>query len=140
MTDLDTTDVALTGMLHDLMPLSGLLGITAVRGDRSEVVLRGSWDPARCTSGGILHGGYLMALADAAGATCAFSNLPVGTSTTTIESKTNLFRPVLSGDVTARSTPVHVGRTTIVVQTDLTRDDGKLVSRTVQTQAVVPIG
>lgn len=140
MTDLDTTDTALTEMLRSQMPLSRLLDIAAVRGDRSEVVLRGSWDETRCTIGGVLHGGYLMALADAAGATCAFTNLPPGTSTTTIESKTNLFRPVLSGDVTARSTPVHVGRTTIVVQTDLTREDGKLVSRTVQTQAVIPLG
>ena len=36
------------------------------------------------------------------------------------------------------ATPVHVGRTTIVVQTDITRaGDGKLVTRTTQTQAVI---
>lgn len=49
-----------------------------------------------------------------------------------------MIRAVASGTVTATSNPVHVGRTTIVVQTDLTRDDGKLAARTTQTQAVMP--
>jgi acyl-coenzyme A thioesterase PaaI-like protein len=38
--------------------------------------------------------------------------------------------------VTARAELVHKGRTTIVVQTDVTDDAGRLVSRTLQTQAV----
>jgi len=135
----DGHDDALTRTLRDLMPLCDLLGVRAARGDRAEVVLRGSWDESRCTTGGILHGGYLMALADASGATCAFYNLPEGAVTSTIESKTNMFRPVASGEVATRSTPVHVGRTTIVVQTDITCDDGKLVCRTLQTQAVIPL-
>ena len=37
--------------------------------------------------------------------------------TSTIESKTNLFRGVWSGEVTATTTPLHAGRTTIAVQT-----------------------
>jgi acyl-coenzyme A thioesterase PaaI-like protein len=36
------------------------------------------------------------------------------------------------------ATPIHVGRTTIVVQTEVTRDDGKPVSLTIQTQTVLP--
>jgi len=137
-TDSPTTDSELTDLLRTQMPLCGLLDIEAVRGDRSEVVLRGAWHETRCTVAGVLHGGYLMALADSAGATCTVFNLPPGAAgTTTIESKTNLFRPVTSGAITARATPVHVGRTTVVVQTDLIRDDGKLVARTVQTQAVL---
>lgn len=40
--------------------------------------------------------------------------------------------------MTIASTPLHVGRTTVVVATDITRGDGKLVIRTAQTQAVVP--
>lgn len=135
-----STDDALTDLLRAQMPLCELLDIHAVRGDRSEVVLRGAWHETRCTVAGALHGGYLMALGDCAGATCTAFNLPPGAGTTTIESKTNLFRPVTSGSVTARATPVHVGRTTVVVQTDLIRDDGKLVSRTVQTQAVLAPG
>jgi uncharacterized protein (TIGR00369 family) len=78
-----------------------------------------------------------MALADSTGATVAVLNLPEGAGTSTIESKTNFFRPVTGGSVTITSTPLHVGRTTIVVQTDIAREDGKPVTRTTQTQAVI---
>ena len=132
------TNQAATDSLRELMPLAALLRFSVDRSSADEVVLTAPWAPEHCTTGGILHGGYLMALADAAAALCAVQNLRPETWTSTIESKTNLFRPVPSGTVTATSTPIHVGRTTIVVQTDLTRDDGKLATRTTQTQAVLP--
>ncbi|MBS1836107.1 MAG: PaaI family thioesterase [Actinobacteria bacterium] len=132
------TDPTATESLHELMPLGAHLEFSVVSSSADEVVLSAPWAPEHCTAGGILHGGFLMALADAAGALCAVKNLPPDTWTSTIESKTNMMRPVPSGTVTARSTPVHVGRTTIVVQTDITREDGKLAARTTQTQAVLP--
>lgn len=51
-----------------------------------------------------------------------------------------MIRAVASGTVTATSNPVHVGRTTIVVQTDLTREPRQAGRRacTTQTQAVMP--
>ncbi|HTC82653.1 MAG TPA: PaaI family thioesterase, partial [Acidimicrobiia bacterium] len=85
-----------------------------------------------------LHGGALMTLADTVGAVCAFLNLPEGGSTSTIESKTNFFRGVRGGAVRAVARPLHAGRTTVVVQTDLYDDDGRRVSQTTQTQAVLP--
>jgi uncharacterized protein (TIGR00369 family) len=63
--------------------------------------------------------------------------LPAGSSTSTIESKTNFFRGVKEGLITAMAMPIHVGKMTIVVQTDITDAAGKLVSRTIQTQAVL---
>src|SRR6188472_4512855 len=92
------------------------------------------------SAAGVLHGGYLMSLADTAAATLAFLNLPPGASTATIEAKTNFLAAVRSGFVTARAEAVHVGRRTIVVQVDVTDDAGKLVSRTLQTQAVIEAG
>jgi uncharacterized protein (TIGR00369 family) len=97
-----------------------------------------AWAPERCTSGGLLHGGALMGLADGLGGVCAFLNLPEGAGTSTIESKTNFFRGVREGVVTATTRPVHVGRTTIVVQTESRDDRDKLVALTLQTQAVLP--
>ena len=79
-----------------------------------------------------------MSLADTLGAICAGQHLPRNSMTTTIESKTNFIRPVTEGEVTITATPIHAGRRTIVVQTDITAPDGKLVSRTTQTQAVIP--
>jgi 1,4-dihydroxy-2-naphthoyl-CoA hydrolase len=39
-----------------------------------------------CTAGGALHGGVIMSLADSAGATLAYLNLPQGANgTSTIE-------------------------------------------------------
>jgi 1,4-dihydroxy-2-naphthoyl-CoA hydrolase len=78
-----------------------------------------------------------MALADALGAVCAFLNLPEGTQTSTIESKTNFFRAVREGDVEATAQPLHVGRSTIVVQTDTRDGEGRRVALTTQTQAVI---
>jgi uncharacterized protein (TIGR00369 family) len=78
-----------------------------------------------------------MTLADTAAAALAFLNVPEGASTATIEAKTNFLAAVRKGCVTARAELVHKGRTTIVLQVDVRDDDGRLVSRTLQTQAVI---
>lgn len=126
-----------TEMAHTSMPFTAELELTVTSVDASAVVGRAEWTPERCTAGGVLHGGYLMAVADSIGALCAFFNLPQGSSTGTIESKTNFFRAVRGGGIEVTATPVHVGRSTIVVQTDIVDGDGRLVTRTMQTQAVL---
>ena len=78
-----------------------------------------------------------MALADAAGGVCAFLNLPPGATTVTIESKTNFLGAIREGTVLARARPLHVGKTTIVVETDVFDASGRRVARTTQTQAVL---
>jgi 1,4-dihydroxy-2-naphthoyl-CoA hydrolase len=120
------------------MPFAARLGIRLAGATRDEV--RGSlaWDPSLCTIGGVLHGGALISFADSLGAVCAYLNLPPGTTTATVESKTNLFRAVRSGVVTAVSRPLHTGRSFIVVQTDLHDDQGRRVAHVTQTQAVLP--
>ena len=124
-------------MIREAMPLAALLGFEVVDGGPDGVTLRGAWSAERCTASGVLHGGYLMALADSAAATLAFLNLPTGATTSTVEAKTNFLVGVRGGAVTARAELVHKGRTTVVVQTDVTDDGGRLVSRTLQTQAVL---
>jgi uncharacterized protein (TIGR00369 family) len=119
------------------MPFASLIGAELVSASPDEVRGRLEWAPERCTTDGILHGGVLMALADSVGAYCAALNLPQGAGTATIESKTNFFRAVREGSVEAVSTPLHVGRTTIVVQTDLLDGQGRRVARVTQTQAVI---
>jgi 1,4-dihydroxy-2-naphthoyl-CoA hydrolase len=131
-------DAALTETARASMPLAETLGLEMVAASPEEVHARLPWQERLCTAGGILHGGALMSLADAAGAYCAFLNLPEGsTGTATIESKTNFFRAVRDGHVDARSRPLHRGRTTIVVETDLHAAGGKHVARVTQTQAVL---
>ena len=70
-----------------------------------------------------------MAFADNLGGTASFLNLPAGTRTTTIESKTNFLSAIAVGDTAyAECTPLHRGRTTMVWQTKITRGDGKLAA------------
>ncbi|MEJ3652673.1 PaaI family thioesterase [Actinomycetes bacterium KLBMP 9759] len=126
-----------TAQLHAAMPFTRLLGAIAVTSTPAQVRLRLDWDGPRCTTAGVMHGGALMALADSAGGLCAFLNLPEGaTGTATVTSTTNFLRPVRSGYVEAVATPLHVGRTVIVVDTELRDADGRLAARVTQTQAV----
>ena len=84
-----------------------------------------------------MHGGAVMTLADSLGAVCAFFNLPPGASTSTISSSTNFFRAVRDGELRGTTRPLHAGRTTIVVQTELRDANDKLVALVTQTQAVL---
>ncbi len=127
-----------TTTMHVLMPFTATLEIELVAAAKEEVRAVLTWVPERCTVGGALHGGVLMALADSAGAACAALHLPDGAGTSTIESKTNFFRGVTGGHVEAVARPLHAGRSTIVVQTDLYDADGHRVGQTTQTQAVLP--
>jgi uncharacterized protein (TIGR00369 family) len=87
---------------------------------------------------GVLHGGALMALADNLGGTATIANLKDGQTTTTIESKTNFFAAIPVGSVAkAECLPLHRGRTTMVWQTRVTREDGKLAAIVTQTQLVL---
>lgn len=127
-----------TAQVHELVPFTKTLGIEMVGQSKNEVRARMPWAPERCTAGGVMHGGALMALADSTGALVAFLNLPEGAAgTTTIESKTNFLRAVRDGHAEAVSRPLHAGRTVIVVETDVLDAAGKLVARVTQTQAVL---
>lgn len=123
--------------INDSMPFTGSCGIEITAASADEVVARLAWSPERCTTAGLLHGGAVMTLADSAGAVCAFLNLPDGALTSTIESKTNFMRAVREGHVEAVSRPLHVGRTTIVVQTEIADHRGTRVAHVTQTQAVI---
>ena len=123
---------------RDLMPFARTLGIAFTRYAPDEVRARLAWAPELCTAGGVLHGGSIMALADSTGGACAFLNLPEHSGgTTTVESKTNFMRAVRDGFIEAASRPLHVGRTVIVVETDVRDAAGRLVARVTQTQLVL---
>ena len=120
-----------------VVPFIATLGIEVVSASPEEVVGRLAWREELCTAGGALNGGALMSLADNMGGTCAFLNLPPGAGTATISSSTNFLRGVREGYVTATSRPLRVGRTVIVVETELRDDDGRLAAHTTQAQAVI---
>jgi uncharacterized protein (TIGR00369 family) len=129
------TAPAILAQIRNSMPFAINLGIELLEA-RAELV-RGTldWMPDLCTTAAIMHGGALMTLADTCGGVCAFLNLPDGAQgTATIESKTNFLRAVRCGTITATTTPLHKGRTLIVVETTIEREDGKLAAKVTQSQ------
>jgi 1,4-dihydroxy-2-naphthoyl-CoA hydrolase len=122
--------------IRDLMPFAALIGVELLEAAPELVRGRIEFSPERCTAGGLMHGGAMMALADTCGGVCAFLNLPDGaTGTSTIESKTNFLRAVRDGAITASTRPLHAGRTLIVIESEIAREDGSLVAKVTQTQA-----
>jgi uncharacterized protein (TIGR00369 family) len=119
-----------------LMPFAGHLGLVLDEADASRVVIRLDWAPHLCTSGGVMHGGVLMSLADTAGALVTFLGLPEGKTTATITSTSHMFRPVSGGSVRAVAVPVHRGRTTVTAETSVFDAEDRLVAQTLQVQAV----
>ncbi|TML99491.1 MAG: PaaI family thioesterase [Actinobacteria bacterium] len=128
--------MTLTEDIANSIPFAAMLGIEMLEATPELVRARIEWTPERCTAGGVMHGGALMALADNCGGLCAFLNLPEGArGTATIESKTNFLRAVRGGAVTSTTRPLHSGRTMMVLETELKRDDGELAAKVTQTQA-----
>ena len=120
-----------------MMPFAAGLGVVLDAAEPDEVRARLAWAPELCTTGDLLHGGALMSLADSIGGICAYLNLPPGARTATTSSATVFTRAVRAGEVTAIARPLHVGRTVIVVQTDVRDQAGRRVAQVTQTQAVL---
>jgi uncharacterized protein (TIGR00369 family) len=128
-------------MLRDanLQPaFAALMGMKITQVSRDKVVAEMPVRDDLENRNGVLHGGALMAFADNLGGTAAIANLSDGARTATIESKTNFFAPIPIGDTAhAECTPLHRGRSTMVWQTRITRNDGKLCAIVTQTQIVI---
>jgi 1,4-dihydroxy-2-naphthoyl-CoA hydrolase len=123
-----------------LAPLfPGMLGMELLEASAERVVASLQVRPELCTTGGVLHGGALMAFADTLGAVGTFMNLAAGARTTTIESSTKFVRAAPAGSkVVGNCTAFHRGRTTMVWQTLVKSEEGKLCGVVTQTQLVIP--
>ena len=123
----------------EMMPFSRLMGLEVTSQEKDRIIGRIKVREELCTTGKIMHGGALMAMADALGAIGAFLNIPEGAkATTTIESKTNFMRAApLDSIVAAECAPLHVGRRTSVWQTTLRNEENKTIAVVTQTQMVL---
>ena len=126
----------MTALVPDMMPFSSSLGLNMIQSEKEGVVAELVVNEALCTTGRIMHGGAVMAVADTLGAIGAFLNLPEGhKTTTTIESKTNFLRSApRDSKVVAECLPLHVGRRMSVWQTTLRNEEGKSIAVVTQTQ------
>ena len=121
------------------MPFANLLGVEVSEATPSRIVGALVVRPDLCTTGGIMHGGAIMAFADTLGAIGAFITLPEGANgTTTIESKTNFLGPAPLGQrVIGETTPVKTGRRLSIWQTTINLESGRQVALVTQTQMVL---
>ena len=120
------------------LPFAELLGIEVISASPDKIVAEMTVREDLCTSPAVLHGGALMAFADTLGALGTIVNLPQGSGTTTIESKTNFVAPAAVGTrIVGEATPSHRGRRTMIWQTRVSGPGGRLVALVTQTQLVL---
>lgn len=123
-------------MLGPLFP--GLIGMQLTEVSQERVVGTLKVRPDLCTIGNTVHGGALMAFADTLGAVGTFINLPEGKRTTTVESSTKFIGAARAGStITGECTAFHRGKTTMVWQTVIKSEDGKLCAVVTQTQVIL---
>jgi 1,4-dihydroxy-2-naphthoyl-CoA hydrolase len=120
------------------LPFAELLGIEFVAASPEKIVGQMTVREDLCTNPAVLHGGAVMAFADTLGAVATIVNLPQGAGTTTIESKTNFVASAPLGKrVIGETSPIHRGRRTMVWQTRISTEEGRLVALVTQTQLVL---
>ena len=120
------------------LPFAELLGIEVISASPDKIVAEMKVREDLCTSPTVLHGGAIMAFADTLGALGTIVNLPQGSGTTTIESKTNFVAPAAIGTrIVGEATPIHRGRRTMIWQTRVSGPGGRLVALVTQTQLVL---
>ena len=122
------------------LPFAKLLGIQFLSATPERVTAELVVRDDLCTRPAVLHGGAIMAFADTLGGSATALNLPDGAGTTTIESKTNFLAPAPAGaKVIGECVPLHRGRRTMVWQTRVTSEDGRLIAVVTQTQLVLEL-
>ncbi len=131
--------ISLDAMQQLLAPLfPGSMGVRVTELSPERVIAEMLVRPDLCTAGGILHGGAYMAFADTLGAVGTLLNLPDGKRTTTTDSSTKFIGAAKVGStVTGESVALHRGRTTMVWQTSIRSEQGKLCAVVTQTQLVI---
>jgi uncharacterized protein (TIGR00369 family) len=93
--------------------------------------------------GGFVHGGVWTALGDTVAAWATFRAIPPGHNFTTIELKLNVFAAgVLGDEIVATGTPLHAGRSTVVIEVRMERQregaEPRLAANLIVSQFVLP--
>lgn len=84
----------------------------------------------------VVHGGVVAMLADTAGGFASFLAAPKGSRVATIEMKINFLEPIEHGEIEADARVLRQGRTTSVVDCNVTDQDARLVAKALMTFSV----
>mgnify|MGYP000027812917 CR=1 FL=1 len=128
----------LKNLIDSQPPFSKLIGMKIIEANQNQVLAEMRVTQKFSNRNGVMHGGAIMAFADNIGGTATFINLKVGLSTTTVESKTNFFRPIYIGEkITAQCNFLKKGKKIVVLQTKILRSDNKIAAIVTQTQIIL---
>src|SRR5690348_15803678 len=115
-------------------PFGRLLGAKIIEASPDRLVAELTLREELTNRNGVLHGGAVMAMEDDLNGTDAVINLPPGATTATMDSNTKFFDACRAGErIRIESTPLHRGRSTMVVQSRIIRADGTLAALVMQT-------
>ncbi|MBP0441167.1 PaaI family thioesterase [Tianweitania sediminis] len=127
-----------TAIAHNQPPFAQWLGLKVTHVEADRIEAQTTVTPEMANRNGVMHGGAVSGLIDNVGGTASFINLGEGEGTSTVESKTNFFRPISIGDtIRVIAEPLHKGRKTHVWQIKVLRGDGKLAAIGTQTQIIL---
>jgi uncharacterized protein (TIGR00369 family) len=90
--------------------------------------------------GGVVQGGIITQIADAAMGMSLLTVQPPEQANTTIELKINFIRPVVEGHIRAVGRVVEVKRTLLFSEADVFDAEGKLIARASSTCLAIPRG
>ncbi len=115
------------------------LGIEVITTEKDKVTLTMPVDRRTHQPAGFLHGGASVLLAETAASIGGFLNIDQETELVFgIEINANHIKSKRAGIVTAKATPVHIGKTTMVWNIHITDEESDLISISRCTLGVVP--
>ena len=103
-------------------------GIQVAHVEEGQVVLEFEASEKHHQPNGVVQGGVLTAIADAAMGMAGMTIQEVGWANTTIELKINFVRPVIRGLVSAEARVVQAGKSLIFLEAEVKNADGKLAA------------
>jgi uncharacterized protein (TIGR00369 family) len=118
-------------------PFHDHVALTIESAENGHARLRMKWRPEHALASGLLHGGFLAILSDAAVHTAADTLLKPGETLTTIELKTNFLAPVRGQDAIAQASIVKRGRTIVLGEVDIRVESGEIVGKSLVTYMVL---
>ena len=119
-------------------PFHDHVGLTIESAENGQARLRMKWRPELALSSGVLHGGFLAIISDAAVHTAADTLMKPGETLTTVELKTNFLAPVRGQDVIAEASIVKRGRTLVLGDVNIRAESGEMVGKSLVTYMVLP--
>src|SRR5436305_6718829 len=122
-----------------LPPFAQHVGIEMISAEPQRVLGRIVLGPHHSNGRDQAHGGAIMSLADTLGAIGTVLNLPRGSVTTTIASKTNFLAAGRGDQLIGEALPLHIGRNTMVWQTTIRDSEDRRVAVVTQTQLVLAL-